>query len=462
MTGAYFSLILPIRNGMPGLKRTIGALERQSHSDFELIVQDAGSTDGSVDFLRQAKLPRIDIVSEPDNGIAQGYARTFRRCRYPLVVPVACDEWLDDNALSTFAAWHVQHPDAAYIYGGARLWKSETELHSVLHPGKYDLLKLLRSEFVPTMAGFFNRNVIGADFYLDEGLKTCPDFDIFTRLARRFDGRQIVEKRAVRFNAIIDRSSATYRPETFDQFALDRRYILDRFFVREGNCVLNDYVRRQCISSMYVRLAAALLEISGETPRVHRFILEASRQDPGSNAVIELVERTRALRLDSATGQIEKLTAVQSDIVPPAAMQIPSIAGVSMAETLVGWQEGGARTAHDNDAVSITSGLAPWGYAAQIAFNFTDDWVRGAWYWATLSVQVEAGQIGVSILMPNDKLKGERLINAGPLAVELVLPFTRTDAAVLIRNGGTPGRSIIKLTNMTIHGMPVPDARSAI
>jgi glycosyltransferase involved in cell wall biosynthesis len=164
MTEAFFSLALPIRNGLPGLRRAIEALQRQTYQNFELVVQDGGSTDGSLDYVRQAKLPRIDIVSERDSGIAQAYGCALSRCAGPLVVPLACDEWLDDDALETFASWYSEYPDAAYVYGGARLWKSETEIHSVLHPGSYDLLKFLASEYVPTMAGFFNKKVIGSSF----------------------------------------------------------------------------------------------------------------------------------------------------------------------------------------------------------------------------------------------------------------------------------------------------------
>ena len=240
MTEAFFSLALPIRDGLPGLKRAIEALQRQTYQNFELIVQDGGSTDASLDYVRQAKLPRIDIVSEQDSGIAQAYDRALTRCAGPLVVPLACDEWLDDDALETFASWYREHPDAAFVYGGARLWKNEAEIHSLFYPGRYDLLQFLASEMTPTAGGFYNKKVIGPDFHLDEGLKTCPDFDLFIRLGLRFDGLHIVEKRAIRFNAMVDRSSMTYRPESFDQFAHDRRYILERFFLQQGNCPLND------------------------------------------------------------------------------------------------------------------------------------------------------------------------------------------------------------------------------
>ena len=458
MAEPFFSLMLPMRNGLPGLRRTIASLQRQTYQNFELIVQDCESTDGSLEYVRQAKLPRVDVVSERDNGVAQGYARAMRRCTGPLVIFIACDEWLDDDALETYVSWFREHPDAAFVYGGARLWKSEAEIHSLFYPGRYDLLQFLAYEMTPTQGGFFNKEVIGPDFFLDDGLKTCPDFDLMIRLGLRFDGLHIVEKRAIRFNAMVDRSSATYRTETYDQFALDRHYILERVFVQQGNCPFNDYVRRHCMSSMYAHLAAALLDIGGETPRVHRLVVESARYSPGSAAVTALVASTRGTYYDAATGQVGKRNAVQPALVPRAARQMQGVIDLSASDSPADWQAGGAAMKRDDQEVSITTGAAPWSYAAQIPLSLNDDFIHGGWYWLRLSLRVEAGQPGVSIMMPGGALKAERLIGASSSPLTVVFPFVRTALSVLVRNGGIAGQSVVRLLDAVVYGMPIPDA----
>lgn len=61
---AFFSIITVTLNNRGGLERTWRSLEAQSCRDFEWIVIDGGSTDGTAEFLRD-----VAHVSEPDRGI---------------------------------------------------------------------------------------------------------------------------------------------------------------------------------------------------------------------------------------------------------------------------------------------------------------------------------------------------------------------------------------------------------
>lgn len=69
MTQRKFSIITINYNNKEGLKRTIESVVNQSFKDFEYIIIDGGSTDGSVEIIKDCA-DRVDYwVSEPDNGI---------------------------------------------------------------------------------------------------------------------------------------------------------------------------------------------------------------------------------------------------------------------------------------------------------------------------------------------------------------------------------------------------------
>lgn len=94
------SLVLPVKNGLPHLQKTIDALRRQTYRNFELLVQDGGSTDGTLPYLDSIRdLPKIELVSQPDSGIGQAYNRGIARCQGDLVCLLASDEYLDNDAL---------------------------------------------------------------------------------------------------------------------------------------------------------------------------------------------------------------------------------------------------------------------------------------------------------------------------------------------------------------------------
>ena len=67
-----FSILIVSLNPGEKLKRTLGSVLRQYFEDYEVIVKDGVSTDGSLSFiegLSEEKRSRIRIVSRPDQGI---------------------------------------------------------------------------------------------------------------------------------------------------------------------------------------------------------------------------------------------------------------------------------------------------------------------------------------------------------------------------------------------------------
>ena len=64
-----FSIITINYNNKDGLERTVKSVISQTFQDFEYIIIDGGSTDGSVDVIKKFA-DRIDYwVSEPDKGV---------------------------------------------------------------------------------------------------------------------------------------------------------------------------------------------------------------------------------------------------------------------------------------------------------------------------------------------------------------------------------------------------------
>ena len=64
-----YSIITINYNNRDGLRNTIESIINQSYKDYEFIVIDGGSTDGSVDIINEYKDRITYWVSEKDNGI---------------------------------------------------------------------------------------------------------------------------------------------------------------------------------------------------------------------------------------------------------------------------------------------------------------------------------------------------------------------------------------------------------
>jgi len=72
-SGRKLSVITVCRNDLAGLKRTAGSILAQSWRDFEWIIIDGGSTDGSREYIEQTLAPYAAYwCSEPDGGVYFG------------------------------------------------------------------------------------------------------------------------------------------------------------------------------------------------------------------------------------------------------------------------------------------------------------------------------------------------------------------------------------------------------
>lgn len=90
------SVIIPLYNKEHTILRTIYSVVTQSNSDFEVIIIDDGSSDDSVQLVREKILDeRIRIIKQSNQGVSVARNRGVAEAKYPHVAFLdADDEWL--------------------------------------------------------------------------------------------------------------------------------------------------------------------------------------------------------------------------------------------------------------------------------------------------------------------------------------------------------------------------------
>ena len=73
-----YSIVIAVLNGAESLKTTLTSVIEQTYSDWEIIVQDGGSTDGTLETLRHYG-NRVNWLSEPDTGICDAWNKALTR-----------------------------------------------------------------------------------------------------------------------------------------------------------------------------------------------------------------------------------------------------------------------------------------------------------------------------------------------------------------------------------------------
>ena len=106
-------------NDLAGLKLTIESLRRQSSTDFEQIIIDGGSTDGTPEFLRTLSTPwTMRFVSEKDRGIYDAMNKGTRLANGEYVWFLNSGDQAENPEVVARLNQELQrHPETDLLYG---------------------------------------------------------------------------------------------------------------------------------------------------------------------------------------------------------------------------------------------------------------------------------------------------------------------------------------------------------
>jgi glycosyltransferase involved in cell wall biosynthesis len=111
------SVLLSVRNGLPYLKQTVTSILGQSLRDFEFVIVDNCSTDGSREYLQEiVKLgqhPIRLVLNERDLGHSGGLNRGLENCRGEWVARIDADDVALPKRLERQLAFVEANPDVA-------------------------------------------------------------------------------------------------------------------------------------------------------------------------------------------------------------------------------------------------------------------------------------------------------------------------------------------------------------
>jgi len=111
------SVLMPCYNATETLVATLESLARQTLSDFELIVVDDGSTDGTLDILRKwaSRDQRIRLVIQAHAGIVKALNAGLDKCRSGYIARMDADDITHPERLSKQVAFLDGHPDFVLV-----------------------------------------------------------------------------------------------------------------------------------------------------------------------------------------------------------------------------------------------------------------------------------------------------------------------------------------------------------
>ncbi|VXD11312.1 conserved hypothetical protein [Planktothrix serta PCC 8927] len=110
------SVIIPAYNAENTIVETIESIQKQTLSDFEVLVIDDGSKDKTIELVKQITDPRVQVFAYPNGGVSVARNRGIEQAKGEFIAFIDNDDlWTEDKLELQIAALE-QHPEASAVY----------------------------------------------------------------------------------------------------------------------------------------------------------------------------------------------------------------------------------------------------------------------------------------------------------------------------------------------------------
>jgi len=188
------SVITPSYNQANYIRQTIESvlIQKSSKYDIEHIVIDGGSTDTTIEILKE--YPYIRWISEPDKGQADAVNKGFSLATGDIIGWINSDDFYNRGAFNTVYHFFNSFPDVDMIYGRCYLVDQKGEFIKEWNPTEFRLKYLIYrgASFIPQQTVFFRRIVLQQmDYMCDTAISDAMDYDLWLRIGQRFKVQKI-------------------------------------------------------------------------------------------------------------------------------------------------------------------------------------------------------------------------------------------------------------------------------
>ena len=180
------SIVTPSFNQARYIEATIRSVLAQDYPQIEYIVIDGGSTDETLDIIKNYEGNIAFWVSEPDKGQTDAINKGFARATGDILAWINSDDTYAPGAVAAAVGYLQEHPEVGLVYGDCNFINEHGRVIGRFNATQTDG-RLLRRGYVhiPQQASFFRADLWRQVGPLDPSFYFAMDYDLWTRLAAR-------------------------------------------------------------------------------------------------------------------------------------------------------------------------------------------------------------------------------------------------------------------------------------
>ncbi|MDR2503643.1 MAG: glycosyltransferase [Deltaproteobacteria bacterium] len=181
-TMPQYSIIIATLNAAATLEHALESVLSQSCRDFELIVQDGASTDGTLNLL-QARAPKLDWQSSPDCGVYDAWNKAVERANGEWALFLGADDRLLSRHTLAQCRRHLSALPRRVQFAFGALWQGRGgQAQGLINRSAHEVYHMFfRNMGLPFPATFIRLPLLKKHKF-DPSYKIAGDYDLAARL----------------------------------------------------------------------------------------------------------------------------------------------------------------------------------------------------------------------------------------------------------------------------------------
>lgn len=202
MSRPSVSVVLAVYDAAWCIRRALDSVLAQTHSPLEIIVCDDGSRDGTPELVEQTYGEAVRVLRLPHRNASAARHDGLALAQGDWLAFLDADDWWERDKLERQLDFAARHPDVRWLASDGR-YESEQGVERASWLSDYfqpvreqagDLLLPLLQRCFPLMSSMLvERHAYHEVGGIDPSIVYSHDYDLWLRLAARFDGGQMSE-----------------------------------------------------------------------------------------------------------------------------------------------------------------------------------------------------------------------------------------------------------------------------
>lgn len=247
MSDIKFSVVIPLYNKERSIVNTVLSVLKQSYQNFEIVIINDGSTDGSVDAVKTIRDERIRLIYQENQGVSAARNRGIKEASYEWIAFLDGDDLWESNHLEEIVKMMK-------IFPNEKVYTTSFE-----YSDKRKMFKHERSSPIFKIDNYFKEAikenllwtsivVVHAQCFIEVGdfnvnLNRGEDLELWARLAKKY---KIIKSSLI---TAIYRVDAENRTSLSKDIEKTHVYYFDLEFIE--NCEQKKYYKNLILEHLY-------------------------------------------------------------------------------------------------------------------------------------------------------------------------------------------------------------------